>query len=1578
MIPVESSQISKSATSKTDTSKANLLNGTKGKLDIIFPLIDQAITYVKIPRSVFVPFKIYFYLQQLLACMWPMSKALSRMGLAQDQIFGLIQAIFLFFDCYNYDSTRIIALIIIAAVTVISIALLAWQIYYYHHNKSFMKWGLYLTRFIVDIIYPCIITPCAVLIGLMFVEINNDGDALSWLFFFVGIISLFIYLFIFRTCISFAAHSVIIPVSVFPTFNANTVIHLVFNNSICTILSFVMSIFPEWMELFVPIIHILWCTYNFKNGLLLPFTQMLDIVIMFALHLTIAISDIYIIVFYFTDYGFMWLPFIITYVVFAIGCVVSYLIAHSMRNKIKRELNVENDYPEEDDLFEYFKSLELDVKPSKALKYLYNGVSQCCETVADISLLKFLTKNSSNNDVLMTVLQMLTYFPSEMRALNALFRGLSNRRDISFEGRFMIYQIYRVKSLRASSSSVSTNDKIAELKQLNGEVEANIKSFWSMLNPKYTYAEEISEQIAFSEIQWKDAVDTYPNNEKIATEFARFLCESKADFDAAIYQRQRVEMIENGHNFAIDNSFRSFVRTFPNYLLNEVIDLKGKRIRKNNKDKGPSSSSSARSNSNSQGSNTFSSTFTIDAELEEAIGKRIMKSSRMRLALHHSIEDKKSPLVKWMHFSAVLLFICCLAVYIFLFVFMDEQFTTRSQSVVCMNEINLARLNTYLVLDTLELYYAVTNSRFGNLEDTLGAGYQDVDAQFNNYIDVNGDLQLQTMQFIQDNKDALTGIFTELAAIADQGTNIYNIAGAMLSETTSIHFCRNTNPAVVMNGTIKNKIIFGLYQASVIAGSDLSTFWSQNEMCELIDNFYDLPTDFGAVFEAFDQKQIGEGDDLKSILDILVNILPPVVAVFCFIPIFVMHLVSAHQLNQALSMLANLDPQIKEEAKAPLSLDAEATDQTSTIKEGARCSRTFISLFIIAVGTIIECVLVFLFIHEMQVRNDEIIELGTWFNQATKRTSATVEVFCDFIGLILLNMSDAEQPTYVSNTEQATWIPSDLANLETSNNCLLKSCEGVTSCYGYDDEIDSIHFQEQCDFDAVTGTMHDVYGCASQNQQLSILIDLGNQIEADPTMFNGGFYGDAPIHMYHLVSNHLLDTHKRVAEMFMNKITNMHDTVYTKSIIFLVFGILLAVIGVLAIEAYIKVSNETYKVILILIKHLPPLHLVACKGVMDFLMNRKTKEDDKAMGTAQSIIHNTSDAILCTGLNGIVEIANPAVTNLLGYTPDQILGQHINNFLTDAAQEVVSKQMALMVNGQAALSYDDHITCLSDSASIVNFYATIIGMKNEGSSNIQSFVFILSDETELLKQQKEAEKAKADSEKLLYQILPKDIVIRLNRGEKDITFTVAHATIIFIDIVKFSDYSSSLTPQEIMGNLSVVFAAFDENIAKYLIMTKIKLIGDVYMAAAGLFSPEDQNPQIHAESTIKFAIDCLTDLEEINMKLNASLEVRIGVNTGGPVLAGVLGTDKPTFDIIGDPINVASRLQSTDIPGKVQISKATYELVQNSNFNIEERGEVFLKGKGKQMTYIVHPHIAFMAQSSSIMSITDSGQKANV
>jgi class 3 adenylate cyclase len=199
----------------------------------------------------------------------------------------------------------------------------------------------------------------------------------------------------------------------------------------------------------------------------------------------------------------------------------------------------------------------------------------------------------------------------------------------------------------------------------------------------------------------------------------------------------------------------------------------------------------------------------------------------------------------------------------------------------------------------------------------------------------------------------------------------------------------------------------------------------------------------------------------------------------------------------------------------------------------------------------------------------------------------------------------------------------------------------------------------------------------------------------------------------------------------------------------------------------------------------------------------------------------------------------------------------------------------------------------------------------------------------------------------------------------------------FIDIQKFSEYTATLTPQEIMGNLSQIFNGFDSLLSKYPLVTKIKLIGDVYMCGAGLFDP-NEDPINHCQQMIRFALDCLQVLDDVNVKLDSNLSVRIGINTGGPVIAGVLGTDKPVFDIIGDPINIAARLQSTCVANRIQISETAYQLVKELEFQIEPRGEVWLKGKGNRPAFLVVPSSGFPFQLSGHLSgrAPTSGEKS--
>jgi len=208
------------------------------------------------------------------------------------------------------------------------------------------------------------------------------------------------------------------------------------------------------------------------------------------------------------------------------------------------------------------------------------------------------------------------------------------------------------------------------------------------------------------------------------------------------------------------------------------------------------------------------------------------------------------------------------------------------------------------------------------------------------------------------------------------------------------------------------------------------------------------------------------------------------------------------------------------------------------------------------------------------------------------------------------------------------------------------------------------------------------------------------------------------------------------------------------------------------------------------------------------------------------------------------------------------------------------------------------------------------------------------------------ENEKARAETLLLNIVPVTIAERLKKGETNIVDAFPTASIVFIDIVGFTQLSESLEPNELISLLNQIFSIFDLLTDKYD-LEKIKTIGDSYMAVCGAPVPDSK----HAEKIANFALDVLDEIVSLNKELTHNIQVRIGINSG-PVLAGVIGKKKFMYDLWGRTVNTASRLESHGMPGCIQISVSTYQLVKDL-FVCQKRGPISIKGLGLLDTYIL-------------------------
>ncbi|HBE21304.1 MAG TPA: adenylate/guanylate cyclase domain-containing protein [Cyanobacteria bacterium UBA11149] len=249
-----------------------------------------------------------------------------------------------------------------------------------------------------------------------------------------------------------------------------------------------------------------------------------------------------------------------------------------------------------------------------------------------------------------------------------------------------------------------------------------------------------------------------------------------------------------------------------------------------------------------------------------------------------------------------------------------------------------------------------------------------------------------------------------------------------------------------------------------------------------------------------------------------------------------------------------------------------------------------------------------------------------------------------------------------------------------------------------------------------------------------------------------------------------------------------------------------------------------------------------------------------------------------------------------------------------------------------------------------NFYSLSVKRHDELGDVMAAFNQMFERISWEYMQRKEAEAIlrieREKSDNLLLNILPEAIAQRLKQKQSCIADGFAAVTILFADIVGFTQLSSQISPTELVNLLNDIFSAFD-CLTEIYGLEKIKTIGDAYMVASGLpmMRPD------HADAIANMALDMQKEVKKFNQRHHANLNIRIGINSG-EVVAGVIGTKKFIYDLWGDAVNTASRMESHGEPGRIQVTAATYKYLQDK-YVLEERGIIYVKGKGEMITYFL-------------------------
>jgi adenylate cyclase len=302
---------------------------------------------------------------------------------------------------------------------------------------------------------------------------------------------------------------------------------------------------------------------------------------------------------------------------------------------------------------------------------------------------------------------------------------------------------------------------------------------------------------------------------------------------------------------------------------------------------------------------------------------------------------------------------------------------------------------------------------------------------------------------------------------------------------------------------------------------------------------------------------------------------------------------------------------------------------------------------------------------------------------------------------------------------------------------------------------------------------------------------------------------------------------------------------------------------------------------------------------------------------------------------------NPAFERMTGYSAAEVLGYNcrfLQGEKTD--RQAVNRLRSAIKAGRnltlKLLNYHKNGTPFWNELTI----SPIFDLDNQ----LTHYVGIQSDITKRIRAETALRLERAKSERLLLNILPRSIAVQLKQEPTAIAEHFEEVSILFADIVGFTPLSERMSAIELVKLLNHIFSDFDRLTEKYG-LEKIKTIGDAYMVAGGLPIAKTD----HAEAIAAMALEMQVAIGQLQQSHGTSLSIRIGINTGS-VVAGVIGLKKFIYDLWGDAVNVASRMESSGEAGKIQVTAVTYDRLK-TQYDFERRGKIAVKGKGEMITY---------------------------
>lgn len=342
----------------------------------------------------------------------------------------------------------------------------------------------------------------------------------------------------------------------------------------------------------------------------------------------------------------------------------------------------------------------------------------------------------------------------------------------------------------------------------------------------------------------------------------------------------------------------------------------------------------------------------------------------------------------------------------------------------------------------------------------------------------------------------------------------------------------------------------------------------------------------------------------------------------------------------------------------------------------------------------------------------------------------------------------------------------------------------------------------------------------------------------------------------------------------------------------------------------------------------------------------KRKQAEAALAESEEryrdLFENASDLIQSVAPDGRFLYVNRAWRETLGYSEYEVADLTVFDIIHPDSKAHCWQIFGRVMSGEKLDAVK--VELITKAGQTISVEGSINCKFVEGKQVATRSMF--RDITQRLQAEEALRHQQEKTERLLLNILPEPIADRLKQQPSTIAEDFAEVTVLFADIVGFTQLASYLSPIQLVSLLNEIFSAFDRLTEKYG-LEKIKTIGDAYMVVGGM----PVRRADHAQAIAEMALDMQAEIARFNAKNNLAFSIRTGIHSG-PVVAGVIGIKKFIYDLWGDTVNTASRMESHGLAGRIQVSDATYKLLREQ-YLLSKRGAIQVKGKGEMTTYFL-------------------------